>query len=152
MNMYVAQEQRAIACIPVVVVVITQFNEMWSWGMLTSIGLLILLALPVFISYHVRIDMGLIHLEMRYFRWTVYRRIIQPEDIEQIRFNRYDWKKKGAVLRMKKGRKLRLVHFEPLGLMEKLESFADLYHVDYLKSKDYQLIERMEHAKKRPQY
>lgn len=150
--MYQVNENRFIAFFPVIVLGIMLGNNLWNIGVWSAVIILSVLALPVLIQYRVRIDCGMVHYDIRFLRIPLHRRIIAPESIEQICFNRYDWRKRGAVLKLTNGRKVRLTHFDSVELMGRLETFAKTYKVPVNKSKDYKLLERMDASKKRPQY
>lgn len=148
--MYRAQENRAIALLPIWVVGLMLVDNQLNVSIPVSVLCLAIASLSGFIQYQVRIDCGMVHYEVLFFKWNIYRRILAPENIHDIRFNRYDWCKKGAVIRMKDKKRIRLIHFKSNELMERLETFANLYNVDAVKSKDYLLLERMDATKKRP--
>lgn len=148
--MYRARENRAIALIHVWIVGLMVLDNQLNVSIPLSVLWIAVVSLPAFIHYQVRIDCGMVHYEVLFFKWTVHRRILAPENIRDIRFNRYDWRKKGAIIRMKDKKRIRLVHFDSNELMERLETFAEVYKVETVKSKDYLLLERMDATKKRP--
>lgn len=153
--MYQARENRTIAVLPLLAMGVLIANNQWDVGI--GMGTLIVTTLAfqllsVFIHYTVRVDCGMIHYQVVLFQWVLYRNIIAPEKIYRIRFKRCGWKQMGAVIEMKSGRRVRLLHFHSHELMEKLDTFATTYRVDIVKSKDYRLLEPREASKKRPQY
>lgn len=150
--MYMAQENRSIASLPFLLAGIVLAHHEWEFNIPLGICLLFIMTLPILIRYSVRIDCGMVHYEVLFFKWTLRRNILAPENMHEIRFNRYDWCKKGAIIRMKDGKRIRLIHFQSDELMERLELFAVTYKVETFKSKDYMLLERMSASKKRPLY
>lgn len=150
--MYIAQENRWLVLLPFSLVGVILAHHHWAFDIPTGVLIVFFLTLPVLIRYQVRIDCGMIHYEVMFFKWTLRRNILAPENIREIRFNRYDWCRKGAVIHMKNGKRIRLIHFKSTELMERLEMFASTYKVDTCKSKDYLLLERMDATKKRALY
>ncbi|WP_404458848.1 hypothetical protein [Oceanobacillus kapialis] len=74
---------------------------------------------------------------------TLYKKQVTPNQISQIKYKRYGWARKGAVIYTHTGFNIRLVDFTPVKIYEELDDFAIKHHIDQEKSKDYQLLEKL---------
>ncbi|MEK4484116.1 hypothetical protein MHH81_00755 [Psychrobacillus sp. FSL H8-0484] len=95
-----------------------------------------------YISYTFTIQESLLTYKILLFNILIYQRVVLPEHIKEIKFKRFGWNTKGAVIQTTKGFNMRILLYSPDGMMEDLNKYADENNLFISKTKDYQLLER----------
>lgn len=94
----------------------------------------------VLFRYEFHLYENKVSFETRWIKLLVFRKRLQPEQIEKISFKRVGWSSKCAIIRVKGFFRIRLILFEPAGLYEDLERFAINHQIPIEKTKDYELL------------
>ena len=102
------------------------------------IGVLFVLCL----HYKFQINGKYLNYQIFLLSIPLYKKEIVPEQIAEIKFIRVDWAKKGAIVRMKRGLNIRVIHFNPDSVCGDLEHFAKENNVSVNKTRDYKILER----------
>ena len=113
--------------------------------MASSLNLSVLLVAVVFAFVRFRLninDENLVY-EILIFNKSIVKQRIFPEDINQLKFTRVGWAKKGAKIKVKKGINVRLAVLEPPKAYDHLIEFAKKHDITIVKTKDYLILERM---------
>lgn len=77
------------------------------------------------------------------FNKSVNKKEIYPYQINQLKFIRVGWAKKGAIIKLNKGMNVRLASLTPQEAYEHLIEFAEKHDITIFKTKDYLILERM---------
>ncbi|TQR19015.1 hypothetical protein [Psychrobacillus vulpis] len=105
------------------------------------IALLFFILLSFLIQY--RMNIAEKHLTYQVFVWIIpiYKKVIHPYQIKQMKFKRFGWATKGAIIQVRKGFNIRLFDFSPTHIFEELVNFSDENDIAFIKTKDYQILE-----------
>ncbi|SHM39213.1 hypothetical protein [Gracilibacillus kekensis] len=98
--------------------------------------------LCLFISFQVQIKDHSIDYQILFLKWTIYGNNIKPDQIRIIQFVRVGWTTKNATIKRRKGLPIRFIAFQPHRLYQELEQFAIAKQIPFIKSNDYQTLER----------
>lgn len=86
----------------------------FSKGLLyVQIVILVFLLVSFFIRYKLEIKDGYLMHQFLFLETSLYKRVIHPNRITQIKFVRFAWATKGAIIQIKKGFIVRVFKFEP---------------------------------------
>ena len=118
-------------------------------SVLLYVVFLICILLLFAVSYRVELQHDVFIYRICLFEFTLFKRILKPSDILVISFKRKGWQSKTAIIKSKKGARIRLVVFQPNHFYEDLQAFCDDYAISYTRTKDYILLEKMEANHKR---
>ncbi|MBS8266808.1 hypothetical protein DYI25_20490 [Mesobacillus boroniphilus] len=80
--------------------------------------------------------------KIKFFKLTLYRKILTPEKIKKIKFGRIGWTTKNAVVKVRRGFNFNVAHFYSEQLIRELEEFALANKIEIQKTKDYLLLEK----------
>ncbi|MGD6967477.1 hypothetical protein ACQCVP_13690 [Rossellomorea vietnamensis] len=103
--------------------------------------LLLFLVLPLWLSYKLNIEEGRIRYGIYFFRFRLYEKLVKSESIKSIVFKRTGWSRKKAVIN-RRGHNIWVIFYEPSGIYEELESFANENGIAVKKTRDYKLLEK----------
>ena len=111
---------------------------------ITGLDVILIIGVLVFQSLHYKFQIYERSLNYQIFLLSIplYKKEIVPEQITEIKFIRVDWAKKGAIVRLKKGFNIRVIHFNPDSVCKDLEHFANESNVLVNKTRDYMILER----------
>ena len=104
---------------------------------------LLFMLFSLFIRYQFEIKDGYLIYQFLFLRKTLYKRIIYPNQIKKIKFVRYGWATKGAIVQIKNQLSIRIYRLEPKNVLLDLYEFATKNSVSTVKTKDYLILERM---------
>lgn len=107
-----------------------------------NISILILIFVIFSIQYQFHIDHQRLTYQVFLLRTPIFTKEVVPEGIQEIKFIRVDWAKKGAIVRMKKGFNIRVILFHPISVCKHLEQFAYENNVSVNKTRDYKILEK----------
>ena len=140
----------------------TQKGLLWTWVLILTgplafrffIGdlvfdllfyLRILFALFLLLSFFIRfrfvIDDGYLTFQTLFFSNPIYKKVLLPNQINEIKFIRFGWTKY-AVIKVKKGLNVRIANFTPSNVFNDLIEFADEEGIPIFKTKDYLRLEK----------
>lgn len=133
---------RLLGFLPILLLVGTDFSD-WRLETYIQLFLAIFLIALAFIRFSCNIKENSITYHMTWKGLTLYKKQVTPNQISHIKYKRYGWARKGAVIYTHTGFNIRLVDFTPVKIYEELDDFAIKHHIDQEKSKDYQLLEKL---------
>lgn len=105
--------------------------------------ILVIFLLSFFLQYKLEIRDGYLIYQFLFKEMSLYKRVIHPAQITQIKFVRFSWATKGAIIQIKKGLNIRVFKFEPNNVFLDILDFANHNSIPIQKTKDYQILERM---------
>ena len=103
----------------------------------------ILLIITVFIQYTVSIENDEIRLVANIFGLNLYRKNVSVSKMKKILFKRVGWAKKSAVIILHTDNRFRLPYYSPNEAFDGLEKFAIKNNIEYDKTRDYVIVEKM---------
>ncbi len=106
------------------------------------VSLLFLIA-SFFIRYKLEIKEGYLIYQLLFLETSLYKRMIHPSQITQIKFVRFGWATKGAIIQSKKGLNIRIFKLEPNNVFLDILDYAFIHSIPIKKTKDYQILEKM---------
>ncbi|MFJ8235334.1 hypothetical protein ACIQ34_06225 [Ureibacillus sp. NPDC094379] len=77
------------------------------------------------------------------FKFQIYQKEIDINEIKQIKFTCVGWAKKGAVVKVTNGFNIRIFDFEPSHVYTDLLEFANNHSISIFKTKDYLILEKL---------
>lgn len=80
--------------------------------------------------------------KIKLFKFTIYHKVLKPENITQVKFGRIGWATKNAVVKVRRGFNFGVAHFYSEQLIDELEEFALANNIEVKKTRDYQLLEK----------
>ncbi len=96
----------------------------------------------LFIKYKFQINDDHLTYQIVFFKLPLYKRRINLNQINQIRFKRFGCYTKGAIIQVYKGINIRIVHFIPDDVLKDLVEFARENGISYSKTKEYCILEK----------
>lgn len=111
-----------------------------KWVSLTGFIIVFLIA---FLKYALVLNKDEIFYTIQLFGLTIYSKEIVPTEIKEIIFKRTGWKSKLAVIKVHKGVPIRVALFKPENVYDDLIIFCEENAVNYDKTRDYKIIEKM---------
>ena len=103
----------------------------------------ILLIITVFIQYTVSIENNEIRLVAHIFGLNLYRKNVPVSKMKKILFKRMGWAKKSAVIILHTDSRFRFPYHSPNEAFDALEKFAIKNNIEYDKTRDYVIVEKM---------
>lgn len=94
------------------------------------------------IRFKFKINDDYLVYQIFYFKNSILRKNIYPNQIIQIKFIRVGWAKKGASIKVYKGFNFRLTILQPQTAYDDLIKFSNKHDITVLKTKDYILLEK----------
>lgn len=109
-----------------------------------TIRISILLALLVITLHQIQLMITSDHLEykIKFFKFTIYRKLLTPDKIKKIKFGRIGWSTKNVVVKVRRGFNFSVAQFYSEQLIGELEKFALANNIEIQKSRDYLLLEK----------
>jgi hypothetical protein len=107
-----------------------------------QILLALFLLMSIFIRFEFVIDGGYLIFQTLFFSIPIYKKVLFPNQINQIKFIRIGWATKCAVIQVKKGFNVRITNFTPSNVFNDLIDFANNHCISISKTKDYLILEK----------
>ena len=117
-------------------------NQSFNNLIYAQIALCLMIFVTIMIRFKFTIHDGFLTYQVLLFKWPIYTKVIKPSHIMQIKFKRVNWVSQGAVIQLKKGLNVRIVHFVPDDVLDNLLLFADENGIEIDKTRDYLILER----------
>lgn len=114
-----------------------------SWFKWFFLIMLTLILLTAFIKYTLAINEHTIVYTINLFGIKIYSKQVGYSDIKKVVFKRANWRSKLAVIKTYKGFSIRVTLFKPDSIYSDLLTFCERNTVNYEKTKDYMIIEKM---------
>ncbi|MBT2640779.1 hypothetical protein J7I80_00895 [Bacillus sp. ISL-41] len=111
-----------------------------SWMVRASITLAVL----VITLHQIQLTITPDYLEykIKFFKFTIYRKLLTPDNIKKIKFGRIGWSTKNAVVKVRRGCNFSVGYFHSEQLINELEEFALANNIEIQKTRDYLLLEK----------
>jgi hypothetical protein len=106
-----------------------------------QIGLIVLILFSFFIQFKFKIVDGYLVYQILFFAIPIYKKVVSPKQIIRMKFKRVGWMTKGAIIQVKKGFNIRVVHFAPDNIFADLIDFANENSISISKTKDYRILD-----------
>jgi hypothetical protein len=113
-----------------------------NWLLYIHILLAVVILLSIFIQFKFKIDESHLTYQIMFLSMSIYKKVLNPEQINEIKFKRVGWSTKGASIRVKKGFNIRILHFYPNNVFLDLIHFANINGISISKTKDYLILEK----------
>ena len=140
---YKANTQRGILVFLLLITATSISIKDYSNGLLYfQFGLIVFILLSLFIQFKFKIDDGYLVYQILIISLPIYKKEVSPNQITLIKFKRLGWNTRGAIIQVKKGFNIRVVHFSPNNIFIDLIDFANENSILISKTKDYQILER----------
>ncbi|MEC1154665.1 hypothetical protein [Cytobacillus horneckiae] len=107
----------------------------------------IFMAVSFFTNFEVKVTQSTFSYKIRFYKFSLYKRILHPEDIREIRFTRTGWKEKKAIICTHKGRNVPLLLFTPSTIFAELARFSEENAITLIKTNEYSIVEKSERLK-----
>ncbi|WP_312469370.1 hypothetical protein [Neobacillus sp.] len=114
------------------------YNRLLYFQILLALFILLL----IFIQFKFVIDDGYLTYQMLFFAMPIYKKVLFPNQIIQMKFKRIGWTTKGAIIQVKRGLNIRVVNFAPNNVFIDLIDFANENGISISKTKDYLILEK----------
>lgn len=140
---YSARTQRRVLgfLLAITVASITMIN--FSNGLLYfQILLVVFILLSIFIRFKFKIDDRYLTYQILFLAMPIYKKVIYPNQIIQMKFKRIGWTTKGSIIQVKKGVNIRVVNFSPNNVLIDLINFANENGISLSKTNDYLILEK----------
>ena len=102
----------------------------------------IALVIIIYLRFHLSFTTHQIEYKITISNITIYRKILNSENIKKIKFGRIGWSTKNAVVKVKGGFNFSVAYFNSEQLIRELEEFALTNNIKIQKTRDYQLLEK----------
>jgi hypothetical protein len=140
---YKAKTQRGILglflFITVTSISIKDFSNAWIY---LQIGVIVFILLSFFIEFRFKIDDGYLVYQLFFLAIPIFNKVVSPNQIIRMKFIRVGWVSKGAIIQVKKGFNIRVIHFSPDNILVDLIEFANKNNIPISKTKDYRILEK----------
>ncbi|RDW20074.1 hypothetical protein CWR48_04945 [Oceanobacillus arenosus] len=74
---------------------------------------------------------------------SIYKKVLSANQITQMKFTRVGWSTKGTIIKTANGLNIRVHGFSPNAVYEQLVDFANKNNINTTKTKNYQILEKM---------
>ena len=99
--------------------------------------------LSIFIKYTFILHNQTLSYTIQLFGIPVFSKKLLTSDVKKIIFKRTSWNSKLATIQLYKGFSIRVSFFKPENVYEDLITFCEENAINYEKTKDYKIIEKM---------
>jgi len=107
-----------------------------------KILLALFLLLSIFIRFIFVIDDGYLIFQTLFFSIPIFKKVLFPNQINQIKFKRVGWANKCAIIQVNKGFDVQIINFKPSNVFIDLNDFAIEKGISISKTKDYLILEK----------
>lgn len=129
-------------------IIILETSGVWDESFLLVMmkyGLYLLIVILLgLLRFSFQIDPHSLIYRISFWKWTILKMEIQPEEISRVKFFRVSWSEKAAVVKRKRGMNIRLVVLKSPEAYGELLKFCEDHEVEVVKTKDYLIIEKWE--------
>ncbi|WP_455717337.1 hypothetical protein [Anaerosporobacter sp.] len=140
---YIAKTQRGVLGSLLLLMILTiSISDFSNWLIYVQLIWSLFILSSLFIKYKFKINDDHLTYQIVLFRLPLYKRSIHLNQINQIRFKRFGWYTKGAIIQVDNGINIRIVHFVPDEVLKDLVEFARKNGISYSKTKDYCILEK----------
>lgn len=134
---YKAREKKILPCILLILPLFRfVFLEIKMLDLIFVLFAILLLAL----NYDMTISERYLTYRIRLFSWSVYRRTILPESMSQVIYKRVGLSTPCMIIKAKRGMGLRLIHFKPRDMDERMRQFCHTHGINMKVEKEYDLF------------
>ncbi|RSL30889.1 hypothetical protein D7Z54_23210 [Salibacterium salarium] len=92
-------------------------------------------------NYECRVEKDYIVYNILLMNLSLCKKTVHPKKVTRIKFKRFGWWKKGAIVEVKKEVNIRLIDFKSDRLFEELNMFGEGNGISVIKTKDYLFLE-----------
>lgn len=140
---YNARTQRGVLGFLLALTISSNTKINFSNGLLYfQISLVIFILLSIFIKFEFEIDDGYLTYQIFFLSIPIYKKVLYPKQIIQMKFKRIGWNNKGVIIHVKKGVNIRVVNFSSNSVFIDLINFANKNNISISKTKDYLILEK----------
>ena len=94
------------------------------------------------IAYTLQIKEDGISYRVMFFAFPLYKREVSRKEITGMKFARYGFSQKGAVIRTKSCLGLRIINFTPDDVYQELMDYADENEIEVVRTRDFEMLAR----------
>jgi hypothetical protein len=140
---YKAKTQRGILGLFLIITVtsisIKDFSNRWIY---LQIGVIVFILLSFFMEFSFKIDEGFLIYQLLFMAIPIFKKVVSPNQIIRMKFIRVGWMSKGAIIQVKKGFNIRVIHFSPDNVLVELNEFANKNNISISETKDYRILDK----------
>lgn len=118
-----------------------------AWVFTSSILYFVFFIIIMFMHYKITISENAITYSILIFKKSLYTKHVTSDSIKRIVFKRANWATKFAHIKTINGFNIRLLAFKPDRIYDDLIDFCTRNQVEYVKTKDFELVDRMARTK-----
>jgi hypothetical protein len=115
------------------------FSNAWIY---LQIGVIVFILLSFFMEFSFKIDEGFLIYQLLFMAIPIFQKVVSPNQIIRMKFIRVGWMSKGAIIQVKNGFNIRVIHFSPDDILVNLIDFANKNNIPISKTKDYRILEK----------
>ncbi len=139
---YIAKTQRGILVWYLILMLLLIIKNNFSgWLLYVQIAFAVFVFITIFIQFMFKIVDGYLIYQLFFLTIPIYKKVIYPNQIIQMKFKRVGWVTKGVIIQVKRGFNIRVVNFVPGDVFGELINFANQYNIAISKTKDYLILE-----------
>ncbi|MFE4898278.1 hypothetical protein [Peribacillus butanolivorans] len=106
--------------------------------------LFIFILVAIFIQFKFRIEKNRLSYQILFLTMPIYKKVVYPKQIVQMKFKRVGWATKGVIIQVNKGLNIRIFGFAPDNVLIDLIKFANENDISTYKTKEYLVLEKTE--------
>ncbi|MGE7764196.1 hypothetical protein [Peribacillus sp. NPDC096540] len=144
---YIARTQRVLLGLLLATIVLPPIiTHNFSIGLIPYFQflLIIFIFVAIFIQFKFRIDKERLSYQILFLTMPIYKKVVYPKQIVQMKFKRVGWATKGVIIQVNKGLNIRIFGFAPDKVLIDLIMFANENDISIFKTKDYLVLEKTE--------
>lgn len=141
---YKATTQRGVI-IPFIFLTLLILTQGWAYIWLRALCLFMLVfhLTILCINYSFLIKDNKVIYTILFLNYPIYKKQVAPSHIKKIVFKRTNWKTKLAVIQLHKVFSIRVSLFKPGNVFHDLIAFCETHHIQYEKTRDYTILEKL---------
>lgn len=112
------------------------------WFISITVVFIVAFIIAMFIKYSFTIRDDKITFKVFLFNKVINKKQVDHSMITKIVFRRINWSTKQAVIKLKKGRSIRVSLFTPDTVFNDIIAYCEEYEIPFTKTKDYKILER----------
>ena len=116
----------------------------FSMGFISYIqfAILVFLLAAFFIHYEFIMENDCLSYQIKFWKMPIYKKVIYPEQIIQLKFTTVGWATKGVIIRLKKGLNIRIFGFNPDEVLKDILNYGKEKNISITKSKYYLVLKK----------
>ncbi len=118
-----------------------------AWVLTSIILYFVICMIIVFTHYKLTISENVITYSILIFKKSLYTKRVTSDSIKKVVFKRANWATKFAHIKTINGFNIRLLAFKPDRIYDDIIDFCTRNQVEYVKTKDFELVDRMARTK-----